>query len=96
MDTPLNGGNGAGCVEPKTEGYFKMQIGGFLNVMVVNQDPTVERGNIPGIVEHISAQVCLKPENGRSPIPLGHLTISKLARWFNDNQQSRAAPQKPS
>ena len=96
MNNPLNGGDGAGLVELKTEGYFKMQIGGFLNLMVVNQDPPVERENIPSIVEHISVQVCFKPENDRSPIPLGHLTVSRLARWFVENQQSRAAPQKPS
>jgi hypothetical protein len=86
-------GDGAGTTELKKEGYFKMQIGGFLDLMIVNQDPTVERENIPGIVEHLSTQVCLKPENDRSPIPLGHLTVSKLARWFSDNQQSRAMPE---
>ena len=96
MDTPLNSGDGAGFVEPKTEGYFKMQIGGFLNVMAVNQDHAITQGDIPGILENISARVELKPENDRSPIPVSHLTVSKLARWFVENQQSRAAPQKPS
>jgi hypothetical protein len=89
-------GGGAVTTELKKEGYFKMQIGGFLNLMVVNQDPSISQGDIGSIVEHISTQVELKPENDRSPIPVSHLTVSKLARWFSDNQLSRAASQKPS
>ena len=96
MDTPLNSGNGVGFVELKTEGYFKMQIRGFLNVMVVNHDQAITQGDIPGIVENISARVELKPESDRSLLPSSHLTVYKLARWFVENQQSHAAPQKPS
>ena len=96
MNAPLNDGNGAGLVEMKKDGYFKMQIGGFLNLVVVNQDYPIDHGDVPRIIAHISARVELKPENERSPLVSSHLTVSKLAHWFSDNQQSRAAPQKPS
>jgi hypothetical protein len=96
MNDPLNGGNRVGLVELKKDGYFKMQIEGFLNLVVVNQDYPIDHGDVPRIIEHISARVELKPENERSPMVSSHLTVSKLAHWFSDNQQSITALQKPS
>jgi hypothetical protein len=96
MNTPLNGGNGAGFVEPKKEGYFTMQIGSDLNLFSVGQDSSISRGDVLMEVERISTRVELKPESDRLPLPLSNPTVRKLARWFVENQQSRAAPQKPS
>ena len=96
MNAPLNDGDGAGCVEPKTEGYFKMQIGSDLNLFSVNQDSSISREDVLMEVERISARVELKPESDRLPLPLNNPTVRKLARWFVENQQSRTAPQKPS
>jgi hypothetical protein len=92
----MNGGNGAGFVEPKTEGYFKMQIGSDLNLFSVNQDASISMEDVMLEVERISVKVELRQEGDRSPLPSSHPTVRKLARWFVENQQSRAAPQKPS
>jgi hypothetical protein len=96
MNAPLNGGDGVGLVEPKTEGYFKMQIGSDLKLFSFNHDASISMEDVLWEVEHISTKVVLKPKDDRSPLPSSHPTVYKLARWFVENQQSRAAPQKPS
>jgi len=92
MDIPSLPGNGTVPDELKTAGYFKMQIGSLLGLSVVNQDPSVGREDVPRIVEHISASVPLRPSAEQSPLSFDRLTVSKLARWFNENQLARAAP----
>jgi len=76
----------------KAEGYFKMQIGEFLDLVVIyGQDPPVEHESVPRLVEGLSARVELKQEKERSPLPQGRLTVSKLARWFKENQLADTA-----
>ena len=83
---------GAGNDGLKTEGYFKMQIGEFLDLVVIyGQDPPIDQESLPALIESLSARVELKQKEDRSPLPLGRLTVSKLARWFVENQLADTA-----
>ena len=76
------------------EGWFKMQIGSLLGLSIVNQDAFVSRERVPQIIKDISSMAELKRQADRSPLPPGQLTVSALARWFDENQLARAAPQR--
>jgi len=95
MNTASHRGIATQLDEPKTEGYFKMQIAGFLNLSMVNQDPFVNREQVPQVIGHFSSRIELRAEIDRSSLPSGALTVSKLARWFCENQFARAGPKTP-
>ena len=71
-----------------TEGHLKMQIAGVFDLLIVNQDPPLNKESVLQAIENISARIALKPESGRTRLPNGQMTVSKLAHWLYENQLS--------